>query len=168
MSTAFFDARLDFKLLIDELAHLDKLHQRVSADGWPADEQDAWILVTAMAASIEKCYSGAEKILKNLLQELDGSIPTSQDWHRQLIDRAASIGPHGRPALFGQELAKVFHDLRSFRHRERNSYVTHLDRGIVLEKGALVIKAVQSLGERLVQQSSSATETEAPIDAPKG
>jgi hypothetical protein len=147
MSTAFFDAKIDFKPLNDEASHLEKLRQRVTCEGWPKDTQDAWIILTAMAASIERCYSGAERILKNLLQELDGSIPSSHDWHRQLIERAASIGPHGRPPLFNEALSKTFHDLRSFRHRERNAYMHDLDPAIVLEKAAAMVKAVHSLGE---------------------
>jgi hypothetical protein len=158
MTTAFFDAKIDFKTLNDEASHLEKLRRRVSCEGWPKDTQDAWIMLTAMAASIEKCYSGAERILKNLLQELDGSIPSSHDWHRQLIERAASIGPHGRPPLFNEELSKIFHDLRSFRHRERNAYIHDLDPAIVLEKAAVMVKAVQSLGECIDRNSQQKNE----------
>lgn len=153
MSTAFFDAQIDFNPLKEEALHLEKLRQRVSSEGWPADPQDAWIFLTTMSASIEKCYSGSERILKNLLQELDGSIPSSNDWHRQLIERARNVGPHGRPPLFGDELAKVFHDLRSFRQRERNSYMQDMDPDIVLNKATAVIKAVHSLGECIDQHS---------------
>lgn len=144
MTTAFFDAKIDFKKLDNESSHLDNLAQRVSSEGWPKDPQDSWIMLTAMAASIERCYSGSERIIKNLLQELDGSIPSSNDWHRQLIDRAASVGPYGRPPLFDGPLAKILHDLRSFRHRERNSYMNDLDPAIVLEKAGVMVIAVQS------------------------
>lgn len=147
MNNAFFDAKIDFKQLHDEASHLDQLQKRVSLDGWPKEIQDLWIILTAMAASIEKCYSGTERILKNLLQELDGSIPSSHDWHRQLIDRAGSVGPHGRPPLFNDELSKTFHDLRSFRHRERNAYMHDLDPEIVLKKASITVRAVQSLGD---------------------
>lgn len=163
MTTAFFDAKIDFKPLNDEASHLEKLRQRVSYEGWPKDSQDAWIMLTAMAASIEKCYSGTERILKNLLQELDGTIPSSHDWHRQLIDRAASVGPHGRPPLFNEELSKTFHDLRSFRHRERNAYMHDLDPAIVLEKAAVMVKAVQSLGECIDRNNQQEDGTYVPM-----
>jgi hypothetical protein len=166
--TAFFDASIDFKSLSDESQRLDKLRRKVSSDGWPKDDQAAWITLTAMASSTEKCYSGIEKILKNLLQELDGSIPSSHDWHRQLIERAASIGPHGRPAILDKAFAKTLHDLRSFRHRERLSYVANLDPLIVLEKAEIATKAVKSFGDCIAQQCSSDERTEPPIDTPEG
>ena len=70
MSTAFFDAQNDFHPLKGEVSHLEKLLQRVSSEGWPADPQDAWILLTAMSASIEKCYSGCECILNRTLPRI--------------------------------------------------------------------------------------------------
>jgi len=168
MTTAFFDALLDFKKLGVEISHLQKLHLRVSTEGWPDDTQDAWIMLTAMAASIEKGYTSTEGILKNLLQELDGSIPSSQDWHRQLIDRAASVGPHGRPPLLSETLARVFHDLRSFRHRERNSYVAALDPAIVLEKAEIAIKAIQLFGKHVAQQGAPEADDQVRFEIPKG
>ena len=153
MSTAFFDAQIDFNPLKEEALHLEKLRQRVSSEGWPEDPQDAWVFLTAMSASIQKCYSGSERIVKNVLQELDGSIPSSNDWHRQLIERARNVGPHGRPPLFGDELAKVFHDLRSFRQRETNSFIQDIDPKIVLDKAAFMVNAVHSLAECIYQNS---------------
>jgi len=163
MTTAFFDALIELKKLNVEVSHLEKLHEKISVTGFPSDSEDSWIFLTAMAASIEKCYSGAERILKNLLQEFDGSIPSSDDWHRQLIDRAVNQGPHGRPPLFNDDLAVAFHDLRSFRHRERNSYVTHLDPEIVLKKAATAIATIRSFGEQLVQLSAPEA-NDRPVD----
>jgi hypothetical protein len=151
---AFFDAKNDLKPLGEEVNHLEKLHKKISENGFPEDQEDSWIVLTAMAASVEKCYSNIEKILKNLLQELDGSIPSSQDWHRQLIERAASPGPHGRPSLLTEDQTKVLHDLRSFRHRERNAYIPHLDPDIVLEKASITINAVDSFGAMIHQQDN--------------
>lgn len=147
---------------------MERLHQKISSEGWPQDDQDAWIALTAMAASIEKCYSGAEKILKNLLQELDGAIPSSADWHLQLIERAANAGPHGRPPIFSEHLAKVFHDLRAFRHRERNSYVANLDQAIVLEKADVTVKAIRSFGECIDQHCAPVETAKPEIDTPRG
>lgn len=167
MTTAFFDAKIDFKSLADEVSHLETLRQKIVLDGWPENPHDFWVMLSAMSASIEKSYSSAERILKNLLQELDGSIPSSQDWHRQLIDRAASIGPYGRPALMGQELANTFHDLSSFRHRERNSYVAHLDPQIVLEKSCIAIQAFHAFGDLLDHQGLPETDFPAQKDVQK-
>jgi hypothetical protein len=167
MTTAYFDAGIDFKTLGVECSRLRMLHEKVSAEGWPKDVQEAWVVLTAMAASIEKCYSGAEKILKNLIHELDGAVPSSQDWHRQLIERAAAAGPHGRPPILDAQLAAVFHDLRSFRHRERNSYVAQLDPAIVLAKAAVATMAIQSFGEANSQQCESEAVTDIKTDVPK-
>lgn len=163
MSAAFFDAKIDYKPLNEEASHLELLRQRVSCEGWPEDSQDSWIILTAMAASIERCYSGSERILKNLIQELDGSIPSSHDWHRQLIDRASTVGPHGRPPLLNEELSKTFHDLRSFRHRERNAYMHNLDPAIVLDKAAVMVQAVQSLGECIDRNNQQKNESDVSI-----
>ncbi len=149
MSTEIFDVKSDFNALAVEVSHLDQLHKCVYSDGWPSDEQSCWVFYTAMASVTEKCCWGMVNILKRLLLELDGSVPSSEDWQRQVIDRAANVGPHSRLPLIGEDLKKSLHDLLSFRNRERNFSVTP-DYHLALKTAATTINSADALGERLI------------------
>lgn len=148
MNTWKEDADAEFKSLNIEASHLEKLVHKVSFEGWPEDSLDAWIELTAMAASIRRCYCGCERIVKSILLERDGALPSSDDFCRQLIERAANVGPHGRPPLLDEHLSRKFHELRSFVIGESSDFM-HEDPSIAIEQAAAMVKAVKALGERI-------------------
>ncbi len=78
MTTAFFDALLDFKKLGVEISHLQKLHLRVSTEGWPDDTQDAWIMLTAMAASIEKAIPAQKEFSRICCRSSTAPFPQAK------------------------------------------------------------------------------------------
>ncbi len=48
-------------------------------------------------------------------------------WHSQLIDRMTLDIEGMRPALLGEDTARLLHELRAFRHFFRHAYVTPLE-----------------------------------------
>src|SRR4051812_12581054 len=82
-----------------------------------------WLAVGGLASGVEKVYSGIERLLKLIATEIDGAVPTGEDWHRRLLTRMAAPLPGARPAVLSDRTFAALNALRAFRHRERNSYV---------------------------------------------
>ncbi len=93
-----------------------------------------WLAVQGIASAVEKIYGGCERAMERIAKQVDGNpIEKHQSWHRALIVRMSH--PYGviRPPFLSPVTAATLDALRSFRHRERNSYGTDLDYRIVLE-----------------------------------
>ncbi len=103
-----------------------------SDDGMRAEPLRRWIAVNAIGSGLEKVYSGAERILKMIAATVDGGVPNDESWHRTLLQRMAVPLPGVRPAVLRAGTLGALDALRSFRHRERNSYVADLDPDRVL------------------------------------
>lgn len=99
----------------------DALHSRKLPS--ETETPSGWIGVLGFAAAIEKIYSGCERVLELIAKQLDEQpIPKSDDWHRQLLLRMRNEWPGIRPPVLGDETYRLLNDLRSFRHRQRNTY----------------------------------------------
>ena len=61
-----------------------------------------------------------------MAKTVDGALPSSEDWHRQLLDQMASEVAGIRPALISAETRTCLDRLRRFRHVVRNVYVFNL------------------------------------------
>jgi hypothetical protein len=101
-----------------------------------ADALGRWIHLTAIASGIEHSYSGMEQAFKIIAAEIDGAVPTAQDWRPRLCARMFTPIPGRRPAGLPGALRAELDDLRAFRHRVRNLYGSELIDSIVLEKAA--------------------------------
>ncbi len=60
-------------------------------------------------------------------------IQDSSDWHRQLLLRMKNDLPGIRAAVLSEETHDLMNGLRSFRHRQRNTYGSDLDPVRVIE-----------------------------------
>jgi hypothetical protein len=102
------------------------------------------LVLMGMASAIEKCYSGMERLFKVLAENLDDYVPKGDTWHKSLIDQMSSkVGQ--RDPVISADTAQGLHDLRAFRHRERNSYSLDLDKKRVMELGEQVFVVMVSL-----------------------
>lgn len=109
-----------------------------------------WVLVQGVASAIEKIYGGCERIMLALAKNVDGkAVDADQGWHRSLLHRMSHSYGATRPAVLSPETMAEFEKLRSFRHRERNSYGTTLIIERVLEIAPDAVLAPQSLEEDL-------------------
>jgi hypothetical protein len=104
-----------------------------------------------MASAIEKCYSGMERTLKIMAENLDDYVPKGDTWHKSLIDQMASTVWQREPVIT-KDTAHGLHALRSFRHRERNSYTFDLDKVRVMELGEQVFDVMHSLKNDLTSR----------------
>ncbi|MEA2554341.1 MAG: hypothetical protein QOJ65_2517 [Fimbriimonadaceae bacterium] len=99
------DERAEFAPLLSELGNRDP-------NG---------IELRALGGMLHSVYTGIEGILKHLLMELDGSIPSSAGWHAELLTQAAQ-GTENRGPLISDDLLMRLRELMAFRHRYRNTY----------------------------------------------
>lgn len=97
---------------------------------------EQWIHVTAVASGIEHAYSGMEQAFKIIAAEVDGAVPTGEDWHARLCALMFTPVPGRRPAVLPAALRPGLDDLRAFRHRVRNLYGSELVAAVVGEKAA--------------------------------
>ena len=75
-----------------------------------------------IALSLHSFYSGASRIVRDVATDLDGSLPSSNDWHRRLLRQMASNTPDIRPAVLDNPTLKALNELCAFRHVVRNVY----------------------------------------------
>lgn len=101
-----------------------------------ADALGRWIHLTAVASGIEHSYSGMEQAFKIIAAEIDGAVPTTEDWHARLCALMFTPVPGRRPAVLPAALRSDLDDLRAFRHRVRNLYGSELIDSVVREKAA--------------------------------
>lgn len=106
------------------------------------------IVLMGMSSAVEKCYSGMERIVKNLAENLDDYVPKGDSWHKSLIEQMASKVGDREPVL-AENTARLLQALRAFRHRERNSYSFDLDKTRVMQLGEDVFLAMASLQKDL-------------------
>lgn len=84
-------------------------------------------LISAIALNLHSFYTGAERIFEAIAKEIDRSVPTGQNWHRQLLEQMTVEIPQLRPALISEDTRFLFDELRRFRHVVRSIYAYQLD-----------------------------------------
>ena len=65
-------------------------------------------------------YNGVENIFKRIALELDGQLPNSRTWHRDLLNAMARPGP-SRRAVISEELRDHLNEYLNFRHVFRSA-----------------------------------------------
>lgn len=108
------------------------------------DEAWHWLAIQGIASAVEKIYTGCERVMALIADVVDGArIEHSEGWHGRLLRRIAYPYPERRRAVISQRCFDSLDQLRSFRHRERNSYGLSLDSEIVLERARFAGGAFQ-------------------------
>jgi hypothetical protein len=102
-----------------ELAELERL--RAEHTGAPRGAVDGYML-RARASILHDFYSGMERILLRIAQELNGGVPSSEHWHRELLLDMTLHLDSVRPAVMSRELHDLLLPYLGFRHLFRNVY----------------------------------------------
>jgi hypothetical protein len=136
MHPIFVDIENEFSEIAVEAEGLSNRLARLDAEGPLLDFQDRWEATHVCASATEKIYTGCERVMARLASEIDGvPVSHSDGWHMALLRRIARPYPDLRSAIISAECYAILDKLRSFRHRERNSYGVRLDFDIVIERG---------------------------------
>ncbi|WP_245930585.1 hypothetical protein [Methylobacterium radiodurans] len=83
-------------------------------DALPPEAVNAWGRMTATAGAVHNVYNGIEDTLLSLANDIDGTVPTGETSHQDLLDqmRAAVVGL--RPPLLDDALYLSLTELKGF------------------------------------------------------
>lgn len=76
----------------------------------------------AACALLHSFYTEIEKILRLIAREWDGQMPSSEGWHRELLNRM-SVATAKRPAVLSSTLVEVLCEFLAFRHLFRGASI---------------------------------------------
>jgi hypothetical protein len=107
-----------------ELGQAVKRIDRAWVSHAAAPGEDAYL--DSVALNLHGFYSGVERVLTLVIEQLDGVMPGGDDWHQRLLEMAAAEVPGLRPAILGTRTAAQLSEYRRFRHLVRNIYASHL------------------------------------------
>jgi len=125
-----------------EVDHLSGVLRRLEASAeLQSGSQEAWEATTLCASAAEKIYTGCERVMAMLAARADGAkIDKNETWHKSLLDRMR-LPFRERRAIVSEETYALLDRIRSFRHRERNTYGFDLDTEIVLIRANEAVQA---------------------------
>ncbi len=86
------------------------------------------LYLDAVALNLHAFYSATERVFEKIANDIDDSVPTGANWHRELLDQMVLEIEGIRPAVLSAELKEELEDYRGFRHVVRNVYTFHLNR----------------------------------------
>ena len=109
----------------DELDSLERLPEEYASIPPAIDE---WIRIRTKASLLHDFYTGLERVFSRIAQELNGGIPNTEQWHRDLL-KDMSLDLEGiRPPVISKALLGDLLPFLKFRHLFRNLYGFELDR----------------------------------------
>lgn len=82
--------------------------------------------VTAVASILHSFYNGLENVFLSIAKEIDGDVPATTQWHRDLLTRMTKAGSNRGPAL-SVDAAHQLAGYLGFRHFYRHSYSFFLE-----------------------------------------
>ena len=118
-------------LIADLLAELAKMQQlksqiqRVQTELVKHPDQ-ADLLHENFALKLHNFYTGCKRIFQLVATELNGGLPSGNDWHRRLLDRMKTER-EDRPAVVSASMTSKLQDYLGFRHVVRSLYGYELD-----------------------------------------
>ncbi|CAN2039948.1 HepT-like domain-containing protein [Candidatus Magnetomoraceae bacterium gMMP-15] len=104
--------------------------------------------IDATALNLHSFYTGIERILENIANGIDQTVPTGAHWHYELLQQMTAKIKDIRPPVLSVETRKNLDAYRGFRHVVRNVYTFNLD---INRVGAL-INNLQTTMEKVSQE----------------
>lgn len=80
------------------------------------------IELRAMGSILHDFYTGLEKIFRLISIEIDGNLPSGEEWHKRLLERMAVEVENVRPPLINDTLKEKLSEYLRFRHLFRGIY----------------------------------------------
>lgn len=110
-----------------EVPDLDRVVKRALA-AWAQAKRmpDESAYLDSAALNLHGFYSGLERLLELIARHVDGTLPTGDTWHRDLLQQMAQDMADVRPAVISPDSALALDEFRRFRHLVRNGYTMSL------------------------------------------
>lgn len=113
--------------------------------------QDADLLLDSAALNMHDTYSGFERVFKQIAATVDGAVPTSSEWHRELLEQMALDLPKVRPPVLSRKSIQGLDEYLRFRHIVRNVYTFSFDP----ERVGRLVKELDAVFKKVQQELSA-------------
>lgn len=158
MANGTADPRHRFVRLGALVRHHEAMLQRVVGEAEEAladysDRKPPPRELRGIGAVVHDFYTGIERVFESIAPELNGGLPASPSWHRELLETMTLDLPGLRPPLLRTETAHALQEFLRFRHLFRNLYGFELEWSrlrALLERLPTTWAAVQTDLERFV------------------
>lgn len=94
------------------------------------------LFLNSAALSLHGFYSGIERLLELIASTVDRSVPSTHDWHRELLRQMTLDVTGVRPRVLSEGAAGALDRYRRFRRVVRNVYAFELDQEPVRQLAA--------------------------------
>ena len=109
-----------------ELADLERVAQRADRLFSKLQEQSDEDYLDGVALNLHGFYAGIERIFEAIARDIDDSLPTGPEWHRDLLMQMSAEMSNTRPPVIGRQTRDCLDEYRGFRHVVRNVYTFNL------------------------------------------
>jgi hypothetical protein len=114
--------------LRQELADVDRVVTRAErAMKLAADSSEHDLYLDSVALNLHDFYSGLERVFRHIAADVDQSLPTGQEWHRDLLRQMSIALGRVRPQVLSPDSVQRLDEFLRFRHVVRNVYAFQLD-----------------------------------------
>ena len=105
------------------LEELETVHQQIRSLVQQTKSSDAGDIETAAAcAMLHSFYTEMEKILRLIARDWDDRLPSSDSWHKELLNQMAAA-TSSRPAILTPDLVEILGEFLAFRHLFRGASI---------------------------------------------
>ena len=105
-----------------ELADSQRVVERAHRQWQKARQTSDTDYLEAAALNLHAFYTGIERIFEMIAREIDESVPSGPQWHRDLLLQMSNDLPGRRPAVIRYETRVCLDEYRAFRHVVRHAY----------------------------------------------
>jgi hypothetical protein len=136
-----------------ELDDLERLVARANRAMSTAkkNQQDADLFLDSASLNLHDVYSGLERIFKQIAATVDGTVPTSAEWHRELLEQMGLDLPRVRPPVLTSVAIQSLDEYLRFRHVVRNVYTFSFDP----ERIGRLVKEMDAVFDQVKQELSA-------------
>ncbi len=112
-----------------ELEDLGRLVSRATRAITTAQKnpQDTDLYIDSASLNLHDVYSGFERIFKQIAATVDGNVPASAEWHKELLEQMGLDLPKVRPPVLTADTIQRLDEYLRFRHIVRNVYTFSFD-----------------------------------------
>jgi len=115
-----------FSPLISELKverrNLSNLVNEMESLSAEIEDKPTGVELRAAGSILHDFYTGLEKIFRLIALEIDGDLPSGEEWHKRLLDRMAVEVEDLRPRVIDSSLKEQLSEYLRFRHLFRHIY----------------------------------------------
>jgi len=106
----------------DELSEIKNIIDR-SQKAWKnAQNKNDDLYIDSVALNLHSFYVSLERIFQLIADEIDGSLPSGNAWHQNLLKQMKTEIKKIRPRVISNNSYKKLDEYRGFRHIVRNVY----------------------------------------------